>query len=191
VKYIFIGLFPLTVLLIALAPEGLSVWLGKDFAVNSAPVARWLLAAVFINGLAQVPFAHLQSEGRPDLTAKLHLIELPFYVGLLFPIALRYGIRGVAITWFLRVAADTVLMFFFSQRYLPESRPVLRRLMLITAAAIAVFALAAWGMPVVFKTVFALTVCLLSVIAAWVWIISPREKKALQALLRRQESAEF
>lgn len=188
VKYIFIGLFPITLALIALAPEGLTLWLGKDFAQNSAPVARWLLVAVFINGLAQVPFIHLQSEGRPDLTARLHLLELPFYAGLLFLMAIKFGIQGVAVAWFLRVVADTVLLFIFSRRQLPESRKVIARLPWITAAALAAFGFAAWNTPAQVRLVFATLTCILSVIAAWFWMISPRERKALQSLLRRSDT---
>jgi O-antigen/teichoic acid export membrane protein len=188
IKYTFIGLFPVMLVLIALAPEGLTLWLGKDFAQNSAPVARWLLAAVFINGVAQVPFSHLQSEGRPDLTAKLHLIELPFYAVLLFVMAKAFGIRGVAIAWFLRVALDTLLLFILSHRWLPESKLAVARLPMMMAAALGAFALAASSTPVVARLVFAAVMCVLSGAAAWFWMISPRERKALQSFLQRSNT---
>jgi O-antigen/teichoic acid export membrane protein len=189
VKYLFIGLFPVTLALIALAPEGLTVWLGKDFAENSAPVARWLLAAVFLNGLAQVPFSHLQSEGRPDLTAKLHLAQLPVYAVLLFVMARRFGIDGVAVVWFLRVAADSLLLFGFSYRRLPENKIALRKLSLIVMAALGAFAVAASGTSARFRAVFVVITCLLGAPAIWHWMISPRERKALQLLLRRSDTA--
>lgn len=188
IKYIFIGLFPVTLALIALAPEGLTFWLGRDFAQNSAPVARWLLAAVFVNGVAQVPFIHLQSEGRPDLTAKLHLIELPFYAVLLFVMAKAFGIQGVAIAWLLRVALDTLLLFVFSLRWLPESKKAVARLPVMMAVALGAFALAASSTPVAARLVFAAVICVLSGAAAWFWMISPRERKALQSFLQRSNT---
>src|SRR5258708_21161020 len=99
-----------------MAPEAVRFWLGGDFALNSAPVARALAIGVFLNGLAQVPFSHLQGSGRPDITARIHLMELPLYAGMLFVLAQRMGIRGVALAWLIRVVADSVLMFFFSWR---------------------------------------------------------------------------
>src|SRR5262249_37418857 len=71
VKYAFLTLFPLVLGSISLAPEILAIWLGADFARESAPVMRWLALGVLLNGLAQVPSALLQGVGRPDLTAKL------------------------------------------------------------------------------------------------------------------------
>jgi O-antigen/teichoic acid export membrane protein len=189
VKYIFIGLFPITLAMIALAPEGLTLWLGKDFAVNSATVARWLLVAIFINGVAQVPFAHLQAEGRPDLTAKLHLIELPFYAALLFLVALKFGIVGVAVAWCVRVVADTLLLFWFSRRSLPERRIVPTKLPWMFGGALAAFAVAASRTSVEFRGVFVLLTCLAGAAATWLWMISPRERSAFKSMLRRSSTA--
>ncbi|NIP58768.1 MAG: flippase, partial [Gemmatimonadetes bacterium] len=66
-------------------------------------VARWLAAGVFLNGVAQVPFALVQGVGRPDLSARFHLLEAPFYFLVLW-IGLRWwGIIGAAVAWSLRM----------------------------------------------------------------------------------------
>ena len=54
--------------------------------------------------------------GRADWSAKLHLVELPFYLLVLVYGATRYGIEGVAVAWLLRVAVDTLSMVFLVQR---------------------------------------------------------------------------
>ncbi len=72
VKYIFLALFPVVLILITFAPEALQFWLGPEFSRQSAPVAQALGIAIFINGLGQIPFTHVQGAGRPDITAKLH-----------------------------------------------------------------------------------------------------------------------
>ncbi len=77
---VFLVLFPVVLLTIVLAHAGLRLWLGADFAQHSFRVLQWLAVGVFINSLAQIPFALVQGAGRPDLTAKLHLIELPLYL---------------------------------------------------------------------------------------------------------------
>ncbi|MFO0170882.1 MAG: oligosaccharide flippase family protein, partial [Aphanizomenon sp.] len=84
VKYIFLILFPITLVIITFANEALTLWIGKDFAQNSTQVLQWLAIGVFINSLSQVPFALIQGVGRPDITAKFHFIELPFYVMILW-----------------------------------------------------------------------------------------------------------
>ena len=84
VKYVLLVLFPIVLLVVVLAPDGLKVWLGAEYARNSTHVLQWLAVGVFINSVAQVPFALVQGVGKPDLTAKLHLIELPAYLATLW-----------------------------------------------------------------------------------------------------------
>jgi O-antigen/teichoic acid export membrane protein len=184
VKYIYLALFPITLVLIAFAPEALHFWLGSDFACQSAPVAQILAVAVFINSLGQIPFAHVQGAGRPDITARLHLLELPIYVVALVLMAKSMGITGVALAWLLRVVIDSVLLTVFSWRLLPENKFVLVRLPLLVAGAVAVFAACAFlhGLPT--KIIFSCAGCVLVMAAMWRWIVTPREKTALRSGLR-------
>ena len=69
--------------------------------------------------MAQAPFALLQGTGRPDLTAKLHLVELPLYVIMLWSLAHTSGIVGVAIAWTVRVVFDAVAMQLMASRRIP------------------------------------------------------------------------
>jgi len=84
VNYIFLLLFPIALIIVTFAHEGLTLWLGGEFANNSSVVLQLLTVGVFINCHTQVPFGMIQSAGRPDLTAKLDLIELPFYLLVLW-----------------------------------------------------------------------------------------------------------
>jgi len=61
-----------------------------------------------------VPFAALQAQGRPDLVAKFHLLELLPFIALLWWSLHRFGLLGAAGAWSLRVTADAVLLFRFS-----------------------------------------------------------------------------
>jgi O-antigen/teichoic acid export membrane protein len=101
---------------VTFSKEVLMYWLGKDFANNSAISLQWLAAGVFINCLAQVIYTLIQGQGRPDLTAKIHLLEIAFYLPLLFWILNKYGITGAAIAWTLRVTVDAVLLMWVAQR---------------------------------------------------------------------------
>jgi len=185
VKYIFIILLPLALALVIFAPEGLALWLGNDFARNSTSIARLLAVAVLVNSLAQVPFTHLQSIGRPDLTAKFHLLELPFYVVTLFFLARHWGITGVAIAWLLRVIIDTFLLFWFSFRMLPECRFIITRLPLMIGGALALNLAVALIAALAFKIIVACAVFLFAVPALWLWMFTPAERAPLQVVMQR------
>ncbi|MGZ4829267.1 MAG: flippase, partial [Candidatus Angelobacter sp.] len=185
VKYIFIALLPLALVLVMFAPEALALWLGNDFAHNSAPVARLLAVAVLVNSMAHVPFTHLQSVGRPDVTAKFHLMELPVYLVALFFLAHHFGITGVAMAWLLRVMVDSFLLFWFSFRLLPECRFIVTRLPLMVAAALAFSLVAALIAGLAIKIAVACGVLLLAGPALWFWMLTPAERAPLQFVLQR------
>ena len=121
VKYLFLILFPAILVTVGLAQNGLTLWLGAEFAQHSARVLQWLAVGVFINSLAQAPFALVQGAGRPDLTAKLHLIELPCYLLALWWLIGARGIEGAAIAWTGRVIVDAAVLAGLSHRLLSES----------------------------------------------------------------------
>jgi len=141
----FILIFPIVLVIVTFSQEGLMVWLGKDFADNSATVLQWLAAGVFFNCLAQVIYSLIQGRGRPDVTAKIHLLELVFYLPLLWWILKQYGITGAAIAWTLRVVIDGILLMWISQRMNPFVQKIILKL---TGCAIAAsLALALCGYP--------------------------------------------
>jgi O-antigen/teichoic acid export membrane protein len=118
----FIIIFPIVLIIVTFSHEGLIVWLGIDFANNSAAVLQWLASGVFINCLAQVFFALIQGRGRPDLTAKIHLLELIFYVPLLWWALKYYGIVGASFAWALRVTVDGILLLCVTKSLIPFTR---------------------------------------------------------------------
>jgi len=185
VKYIFVFLLPLTLVLVIFAPEGLALWLGGDFAHNSAPVARLLAVAVLVNSMAHVPFAHLQSVGRPDMTAKFHLMELPIYVVMLFFLAKSWGITGVAVAWLLRVIIDSFLLFFFSFRLLPECRFIISRLPLMIAGALILNLAVALIIGLTIKFLVVGAIFLVALPASWLWLFTPTQRAPFIYLLQR------
>lgn len=120
-RLIFITLFPFVLCSIAFAHEGLALWVGESFASHSDVVLRWLALGVFMNGIVQVPFATIQAAGRPDLTARIHLVELPLYVPTLWWMAHRWGIDGAAVAWMLRGGLDLAVQFVVARRLLPST----------------------------------------------------------------------
>lgn len=181
---ILLCLFPLAFVLMAFAPEGLALWVGPEFAVPGAPVARWLLVGILVNSVAQVPFAFIQAVGRPDLTAKLHLLEAPIYFGLLWWLLQTHGITGAAVAWTVRVSIDALLLFWLSARLLPEIRPSMVPLMTWTAAGAGILALttvpiASVGMRLLFLAVL----CALAAWGGWRRVLSSGLRRRMRILL--------
>lgn len=111
-------MFPIALGLALFPRELLGLWLGADFAAHAAPVLRLLTIAMFANGLAQLPLAFLQSSGRPDLGARLHLLEMPFYLAVLWALTRAWGIEGAAIACLCRVLFDALAILWLSLRRL-------------------------------------------------------------------------
>jgi O-antigen/teichoic acid export membrane protein len=121
VKSLLLLLTPAALLLIVFAEPFLNLWVGHDFAVNSASVFQILAIGILLNSLAQVPFTAIQAMGRPDITSKLHLLELPFYLACLWFFVMRWGITGAAAAWLLRVVVDTLVLWMLADRMKPDS----------------------------------------------------------------------
>ncbi len=182
VKYIFLILFPIILLIVVLAQNGLKLWLGAEFAQNSTRVLQWLAVGVFINSLAQVPFAMIQGAGRPDLTAKLHLIELPCYLLTLWWLIGARGIEGAAIAWTGRVTIDALVLFGLARRFLPTSPSLLPwKTVSLLAPALAFMVLATLAQGLVLKGVFLLVTILVFAFTAWFLILTPEERILVQA----------
>jgi O-antigen/teichoic acid export membrane protein len=107
---------PMSIGFVALAEPALALWMGTGFARASAPVAEVMAVGLLANSVAQIPFAWIQARGRPDVTAGLHLVELPLYVAALWWLTSGYGIAGAAWAWSLRAAADCALLFVSAHR---------------------------------------------------------------------------
>jgi O-antigen/teichoic acid export membrane protein len=176
VKCIFLILFPITLLIVTMAHDGLRFWLGDEFAQNSTKVLQWIAVGVFIHSLGQVPYALIQGVGRPDLTAKLHLIELPFYLICLWWIIGINGIVGAAIAWVLRIAVDTLFMFVMAQRLLQIREGMMWRKLLLMGFVLLTFVLATVLTGLAVKVLFLLLMLLTYVPTIWFLILAQEER---------------
>jgi len=182
VKSLFLVLFPITLCAVSFAQEGLRLWLGSDFALNSYRVLQILAAGVFINSLAHVPFALLQGVGRPEVTATLHLIELLPYLALLWWLTKTHGIQGAAIAWSARVIVEAIAAFVLVKRCLPAKDPIrLRSALLLTGLALLIFALAAMLQGPIVRALFVLVAILCFVLVTWFQVLTPGERSLAQS----------
>jgi O-antigen/teichoic acid export membrane protein len=180
-KSLFLLLFPAMLCTVALAQEGLKLWLGPEMAQHSFRVLQWLAVGVFINSLAHVPFVFLQGVGRPDLTATLHLIELPLYLGVLWWLVGRLGIEGAAIAWTGRVMVDALFLFGLAKRYLPDKGAIRLQTALVLGATLLILALAALVEGPFIKGAFLLGATLCFVLVMWFRILTPEDRMLAQS----------
>ncbi len=184
VKVLLVVLFPIALLIVGLAHDGLGLWLGGDFAARSTSVMQWLVAGVLLNSLAQIPFALVQGTGRPDITARLHLAEVAPYLAALWTLLILRGIEGAAIAWTARALIDMLLLFVLAFRRVPVSAGNIRRTASVIALSFLVLALAALPAHLATKAVFLAVAVAAFAFTAWFVLLSDDERALGRQRLR-------
>jgi len=172
-------LWPIILTIVILAGDALTVWLGADIARHSTRVMQWIAIGVLFNCPGQVAFALIQGMGRPDLTAKIHLGQLPIYLVLLGWSLGRFGIEGAAVAWTGRVLIDTTLLLIVASRLLPGRLPAWRTMKWLVVGALPTMFLVVppLGLAANCLTLFLLLAAFIPI--TWCWGLHPDERAAL------------
>jgi O-antigen/teichoic acid export membrane protein len=93
----------------------LNLWVGREFAEASTLVAQILLFGAWMNGVALLPYSQLQAQGRPNVTAHLHMVEIVPFLLCLWLLIEHAGLPGAALAWTLRVGADCLALLWFAR----------------------------------------------------------------------------
>jgi O-antigen/teichoic acid export membrane protein len=113
-KFLLLSTGPVFVLLMFFAGDLLRVWLGPEFAAQSAFVVRVLAAGFLVNTVIAVPNNYLIGIGRVDVAPKYQAFELVVFTALTWAGAKLWGIKGVAAASALRLAAFSVFLLAVS-----------------------------------------------------------------------------
>jgi len=183
VNYILLAMFPITLLMATFSHEAFDLWLGAEFAQNSAGVMQLLAFGIYVNSLAYIPYALIQSAGRPDITAKLHFAELPFYLVALWVLILAYGIKGAAIVWVARVSIDNLLLFIISRKYLPSGFTKMSDWVLRIIGTVPFFAMGCLISGRLIKVFFIIGTLMCFVLVGWFRILAPEDRLAIRKRL--------
>jgi len=171
-------LFPLVLACVLFAHEGLRIWLGNDFAARSSTVLQIFAIGVFTNSLANMPYALLQASGRPDLTAKIHLVEAPCYIALLLWAIRAHGIEGAALAWTISLSVEAAVLFFLLRNVLAP------RLWITMTAGTAVLVIACGITETVLKLLFFLASVGIFAGVVWRWTLDDPLRLRLRSWLR-------
>ncbi len=91
-------------------PLVLSLWIGVNLNSLSITIGQILCIGVLFNSIGSMFYALLHAQGRADLTAKLHLLELPIFLAFLLYFVESHGLIGAAWVWVGRMILDTALL---------------------------------------------------------------------------------
>lgn len=166
---------PLIVFAAALLPIFMHFWVGASFAQRAAPIGVVLLAGVWINSLAIIPFEHLQATNRPDLTAKFHAIEMIPFLAVLWAGVHVFGLVGAAWAWTLRVTLDALLLLFVARLTDNWWRLLEGGVLVLVAVGVSAGHLSWW------RGLAELPVMLVSLV--WAWRTSPLLQQTIRGYL--------
>jgi O-antigen/teichoic acid export membrane protein len=179
---------PILLIITAFAHEGLSIWIGLEFARESTAVLQLLAVGVFVNGaVGQPAFTLVQGAGRPDLTAKLHLLELPLYALAMWSFARIFGLPGVALTWTLRVSFDALVLSYLAGRSVPLSRFEIQRVSAMICIALIAFAGGVLLHGVEGKALYTAVALVAFVVGGWLLGFGRDERESIVGWLRARE----
>jgi len=115
-KLIAASVFPVVLVTVLSAHLFLRIWIGPIFEHKSSLVLQLLSIGLLINSLSKVPSNLIQAHGRSDITAKLHMIELPVYIFCMLWMLRNWGIDGAALSWTLRMLLDLGLLLWVTRK---------------------------------------------------------------------------
>ena len=192
---ILFALVGLAVLLfVSFAHQILRLWLGKDFPITAITASQILALSMLVNCITWLPFSLLHGLGRPDLTAKYHLLEVAPYVLISATLVIRLGVVGAALGVFTRVLVDATLQFRAVHKLgLSALRPIeagaLLVVTLLLAAAIPLSSISNWTPH--YGLVAAAGFC----VVWWRWVLNHADRAAVLSIgtriARRQSSTDF
>lgn len=171
--------FPASFILATFAHDGLALWLGAEFADRSYRVAQWLCAGMLLNSFARVAFAITSASGRPDLTAKLHLAELPLYVGFLWALIHQLGIVGAAAAWAIRAGVDMVILFFLASKLVPSVGLAAGRGVLRAVVGLGLIGIATMLPGLLLRVGFLAAVLAAFAVYAWTRVVTKDERSGM------------
>lgn len=177
-------LFPIIMLFQLFAFYGLDIWVGQEFADHGTPVLQWLALGVLWNAVAQISFSLIQAAGRADITAKLHVLETPVYLFLLFALIKSSGITGAALAWTLRIIIDAFILLLISKRMVKEAIPMFNGVLFALVSSIPLTLIFVSSLLLEIRLIVFVIFLLLFVNYSWKYLLTAVEKKHLLLFIK-------
>lgn len=180
VKLMAASMFPAALVIVLLSHDFLLWWVGPDFAMRSTLVMQILAIGIFINCMSKVSYNLVQAKGRADLTAKIHMFELPIYIAVLMAALHLFGIVGAALAWSVRMAVDFSLLTLAAKRVSHIDTQSLRSSVLLIVSLIAVLAAATQAPNGAIAFIASAALVLIYALVFYRFVLSQSERNALK-----------
>lgn len=133
------------------------------------------------------PFAVLHAAGRPDLTAKVHFLELLFYILMAWALINIYGIEGAAIAWAVRATLDSIIFFYLAGRVLKITYPKFQ-IFLIASLVLALLSISIlFFHDLYFKLGFVALALFAFFVFSWKVLLNSRERDFVLSFIKRTQ----
>ncbi|WP_412522686.1 flippase [Shewanella chilikensis] len=113
-KLVMTGMLVICLFVGVFVEDFLTLWIDKEFSNNAYLVSLFLIAGIYFNCVARVPFALIQSCGDSKTTAKIHIFECMLYLPVMYYAIVEFGILGAALSWVARVGLDMFVLLFIA-----------------------------------------------------------------------------
>ena len=172
--------------LVSYSHEILSIWQGPIISNASGEVLKILVLGVLVNSLGWVPSNLIMGSGRPDIVAKIHIIQTPLYFLILYYFVVKFGIVGAAIAFTLRVSFESLLSFIVAFYMFPSllrkglSKTVISALLLI-GLSILLF-LNNWlnAISITYNAIIFFTILVTYMIGIWTYSLDEYDKQLIK-----------
>lgn len=189
-KYLFFVMTPLVAVFAVFARDILTLWMGAEFAGQSAVVLQVVSVSFFVNALAYIPFTSVQALGRPELKAILDLVGLPLYAAYSYALMRYMGLPGAALAKLITTLIDCLVLFWFAWRLKAfsvrdcRSGPLVKGVCASLAFVAVTFLIKSANLPVVQSA--SLLICAGAAYALLYWMVAidTDEKVVIKSLHR-------
>jgi O-antigen/teichoic acid export membrane protein len=189
-KAMLLIMMPMCLFFCLFSYDVLYLWLGEEFAKNSSIVLQLLSMGILFNSIASIPYALILAGNRPDISAKAHLLELPFYLLALILLASQLGIAGVALAWMLRTFIDAFIFLYVSNNLQTAKSAVDRKRPLLLLLLIFFFFTVSFVLPTTIiltvKIPLFLFMLLVFSLISWLKVLSADERGLIQKILGKK-----
>lgn len=191
VKYLLALSAPIFLVLILFARQLLSAWLGHEFMQNSIIPFQILAASALIGIVAPVTGAILDGYGRPDIVAKVYLVNAPINLLLVWYLTQHWGLAGAALTAVVRTCIETAVLIAFTLKVVRFPLHgflvgISRTAWIVMGLCLAVVLLARTAMPTTWFQVATVAILLLGyAVAIWRYGFNGSDRRSLRGLIKR------
>lgn len=192
-KYMLIMMGLMALVFILLSEDILRLWLGPEFARNSASVFQFLALGFFFAGMAWLPTTYLQSMGRPDLVSKVLIVEVVGFTPVSWLFIHRWGIQGAAFAMVLRYLFELCALAAVPSIAMRSRVSSHRGLVVGWSAVLALAATSLWIAPSfmqhrIVQAGATSGILLAFAGVAWLWVLNESDRKSLTSLVAGKTS---